>query len=151
MPVKRGEEVEHYIDLWRKGEPLSSGQKIKTKKQAIAIGLSEAEANKERDKKKRAGRKKGKRRKNPSPGKSLGEALCRPDPVFGAPMWATLLAAGTVGALLIMSVQEEERRRTEERIREEIREKERQKQQDYRPPASLQGPRMGLSLQMWND
>ena len=41
-PKKKDEDpVEHYIRLWKEGKPLSSGEKIVSRDQAIAIGIAE--------------------------------------------------------------------------------------------------------------
>lgn len=94
MPVPRGEEVEHYVHLWKHKIPMDNGRKIASRKQAVAIGLSLARKRESEKARKRMARSKKKKRrrqrkKNPS-------WLTSPDPMLGLPNW--IVALGVVAA-----------------------------------------------------
>lgn len=114
MPFKKGEAIPHYIELYEQGIPLSTGQKIKSRKQAIAIGLSEErKATKKKRKKKEKSmakrRKRRKRRRNPvvsqydawADRSILGGLLSGRGAVDGAINWLKSPSDGLVGGLVL--------------------------------------------------
>lgn len=126
MPYPKGEAIPHYIELYEEGIPLSTGQKIKSRKQAIAIGLSEERRVSKKGKKSMKKRKR-RRRKNPQLTQGaiwrqqsiLGGAIdggvggawdglvnwlkSPADPVLGVPVWAAYGIAFLASAALVGS------------------------------------------------
>lgn len=113
MPIKEGEEVSHYIRMWKEKEPMSTGKKIKSREQAIAIGLSEAQRAKAKKKKRVRARKekkqkKAERKRNPPLG-VVASWVSQPDPLLQAatglrvPRYMTYGTAIALGLLLAIA------------------------------------------------
>lgn len=103
MPVPRGEEVEHYVHIWKHKIPMDNGRRLASRQQAIAIGLQlerkrAAEARKRKMAKSKKKKKQGRRRRKKNP----SGWLTAKDPMFGLPNW--MVAGSVVAAGLIWYV-----------------------------------------------